>query len=110
MSKTVSRYCRLLDNGDLDSLSEKPVYIEVGEDGIIIEWKLGGINEGSASPCESVAEAQKEIQETLKRMRQRSNVSQLAVDDMELNDGTGEVDLYQILPQITVQDYLTGDV
>lgn len=109
MSKTVSRYCRLLDNGNLDSLSEKPVYIEVGEDGVIVEWRLGGISEGGASPCESVAEAQEEIRNELRRMRQRSRVSHLAVDDIELNDTTGDVDLYQILPQITLQDYLTGD-
>jgi len=109
MSKTVSRYCRLLDNGATDSLSEKPVYIEVGEDGVVVEWRLGGISEGSASPCESVAEAQNEIRNELRRMRQRSSVSELAVNDIELNDDTGEVELYQILPQITIQDYLTGD-
>lgn len=110
MSAVVSRYCRLLDHGGLDSLSEKPVYIEVGEEGFIVYCRLGGISEGGASPCGSVAEAQNKIRKELRRMRRRSSVSQFAVDDIELKDDTGEIQLYQILPQITLQDYLTGDV
>jgi hypothetical protein len=101
-----------LDDGELDSLSERPVYIafEYVEDGstveylYCIEFEEGG--EGGAGPCESVEAAVSEVKQSIRSFEDRYEVSRIGPGHIDLEDETESVDVEDVVPSQNLGDFL----
>jgi len=108
----VNEYTQKLDDGNLDSLSDKPVYIafESADDGstvgYLFELNFEDASEGGAGPCRSIEEAVRKLKYHLGGFQKRNDVPQIGPGHVDLDDRTGEVEVEDVLPSSNLGDFL----
>jgi hypothetical protein len=100
-----------LQNSDLDSLSEKPVYVSLQEpdDGSGLEYlyRIGFEDgcEGGAGTCDSIEEAVRKVKYYISSFQSRNDVSHIGPGHVDLDDGTGKVEVQEILKNTNLSDF-----
>ena len=105
-------YVGKLDAGKLDSLSEKPVYVafEYVDDESSVEYlfrfQFDEAAEGGAGPCDTVEEAVSKVRDCLRSFQRRNDVPQIGPGHVDLDDGTGEVEVQEVVSGANLGDFL----
>lgn len=107
----VEKFTQKLDEGELDLLSEKPVYVafEYIDEESTVEYlfalRFKEASEGGSGPCANVEDAVSEVTRCIRSFQERHDVPEIGPGHVDLDDGTGVVTVQRIVPTTNLSDF-----